>query len=169
MKVSHWSLPFLSSNSWEYFRNFFFPTFFFSYLYFCFLLLWFISMLCFAPFSAVYYLPRSLSKDFPAFFKFSVVKFHLANPTFHFASPETHLNARWAQFFCRKWELRHRGMWKPSAHGSAPQCEHRVISGVGWWRERRCCVVSSPSSGPAASGGRQPTQLMYSASCWHPK
>lgn len=94
-------------------------------------------MLCFAPFLAVYYLPHSLSKDFRAFFRFVVEKFHLANPTFHFASPEGHLNAKWAQFFCRKWELRHRGMWEASAHGSAPrslpQCECRVITGVGWW------------------------------------
>lgn len=114
-------------------------------------------MICFAPFLAVYYLPHSLSEDFPAFLKIAVVKFHLANPTFHFISPEAHLNAKRAQFFCRKWELRHRGMWKASAHSSAPrslpQCECRVKESSQEWDgegEALLCGMSSPSSGPSS-------------------
>lgn len=148
MKVSHWSLPFLSSNSWESFLNLCSSYLLSSYLYFCFLLLWFVSMLCFAPFSAVYYLPHSLSKDFPEFLKFAVLKFHLANPTFHFTFPEEHLNAKWAQFFCRKWELRHRGMWKASAHGSAhtlsPSANAGKDSSQEWDGEGEHCCVACP-------------------------
>lgn len=48
-------------------------------------------MICVSVFSAIYCLPSSLSKDFPAFLNFAIVNLYLANPALHFVSPEAYL------------------------------------------------------------------------------
>lgn len=141
-----WLLPFCLSNSTGTFSR---PPLIQPFSYFCFLPLCFVSMMLF--FSIFSCLLTLLSKDFPASFKFAVVKFHLANPTIHFVFPEAHLYAKWVQLY-RKWELRHWGMWKVSSTwlssmiSPTVQMQSKLVIGVCHGEgERSLSGMSSPS------------------------